>query len=268
MEIIKLSCPQCGASLEVDNGLDTFFCMYCGARVILNDQSDEIIKAKARIVEQENELEFKRHKLKHDAEEKERAFQRRLIRQEKYGNYKVKKEVVRHFGLASLIKAMAIFMIVALVFYFVVDAAEKIPQMRQDKKNEQLENEIVMLIEDGQYDEAIDKVSNINGGSYDRNWTEKKHYLKRKANKAKFQDKVQTEVALDMSSKDFEQMTEVDTISFLENIGFFDIESVEVGENGLFTPSRIKSISINGESSFKKNTVFPLDARVMITYIA
>ena len=51
MEVIKLSCPQCGAALEIENGIDIFFCKYCGARVILNDQSDEVVKSKARAIE-------------------------------------------------------------------------------------------------------------------------------------------------------------------------------------------------------------------------
>lgn len=30
MELKSLFCPNCGASLEVEDGLDTFFCKYCG----------------------------------------------------------------------------------------------------------------------------------------------------------------------------------------------------------------------------------------------
>ena len=213
------------------------------------------------------ELECKRHKLKHDAEEKEKEFQRRRIEQHEHNKYEVKKEVAKHSGLANFLKALAILYAVLVTLFLVLDASDTIPQKRQDKKNEQLEIKIVALIEEGKYDEAIAEVSNITGGDPERDWFEKKHFLIRKANAARFQNSAQTEVAIDLSSNDFKQMSDWDAITYLENLGFFDIESVKVGDNGLFTSSKIESISINNNSAFDNNTVFPLDARVMITYI-
>lgn len=71
MKFYKMQCPSCGANLEVENELDSFFCKYCGTKIFIADQDHYLINAKARIKElnikaqseklkQENELEIKK----------------------------------------------------------------------------------------------------------------------------------------------------------------------------------------------------------------
>ena len=36
MQVIHLQCPSCGNNLEVEDGLETFFCQYCGHRIVLS----------------------------------------------------------------------------------------------------------------------------------------------------------------------------------------------------------------------------------------
>ena len=55
MKIKSLNCPRCGAVLEAENGLDTFFCMYCGNKIILSGQSDIAYREKGKILEYQNE---------------------------------------------------------------------------------------------------------------------------------------------------------------------------------------------------------------------
>ena len=45
----SVTCPSCGATLDVDDGIDTFFCKYCGTKVILQNQSKATIKAKETV---------------------------------------------------------------------------------------------------------------------------------------------------------------------------------------------------------------------------
>lgn len=49
MEFIQAKCPNCGATLEVEDSIDTFFCKYCGTKIILHGQSDAAIRAKENI---------------------------------------------------------------------------------------------------------------------------------------------------------------------------------------------------------------------------
>lgn len=47
MEMKVMRCPGCGSELEIENGIDIFYCKYCGNKIVL-EQSDEAIKAKSR----------------------------------------------------------------------------------------------------------------------------------------------------------------------------------------------------------------------------
>ena len=66
--IKSIKCPHCGSSLELQDGLDTFFCLYCGGKVTLTGLSDAAYEAKVKIKEMEHqerlkdkEYEFKKH---------------------------------------------------------------------------------------------------------------------------------------------------------------------------------------------------------------
>lgn len=70
MTFHQLKCPNCGATLNVDNGLDTFFCQYCGTKLISDGQSDVAIRAKADIILADKALE--KEKLQQEYEERTR----------------------------------------------------------------------------------------------------------------------------------------------------------------------------------------------------
>ena len=65
MEVHQLKCPNCNANLEVENGLDTFYCNYCGTKLIVDHQSDSMIRAKVDIKKAEIEAERERQKQQH-----------------------------------------------------------------------------------------------------------------------------------------------------------------------------------------------------------
>ena len=46
--MIELSCPSCGANLELPDRLDIAHCMYCGGKIILRSENglNEIVNAK------------------------------------------------------------------------------------------------------------------------------------------------------------------------------------------------------------------------------
>ena len=69
MELKSLFCPNCGASLEVEDGLDTFFCKYCGYKILLQGQSKAAYDAKVRVKHMEHK---ERLQDKRDAQERYR----------------------------------------------------------------------------------------------------------------------------------------------------------------------------------------------------
>lgn len=69
MELKSLFCPNCGASLEVEDGLDTFFCKYCGYKIILQGQSKAAYDAKVRVKHMEHKERLQERR---DAQERYR----------------------------------------------------------------------------------------------------------------------------------------------------------------------------------------------------
>lgn len=68
MEFLKLECPNCHAQLSIENGLDTFFCQYCGSKIILSGQNPAIVRAKVEMHKTDTEAELERVKLQHEFE--------------------------------------------------------------------------------------------------------------------------------------------------------------------------------------------------------
>ena len=46
MKVVKLNCPSCGSALEAEDNLETFYCKYCGQKIILAEQSKSVLGAK------------------------------------------------------------------------------------------------------------------------------------------------------------------------------------------------------------------------------
>lgn len=42
VRVIKLTCPECGGNIEIENDRSFCFCKYCGARVMLDDESHTV----------------------------------------------------------------------------------------------------------------------------------------------------------------------------------------------------------------------------------
>lgn len=40
LKATALTCPQCGANLDAPEGRDVMYCTYCGARIMLSDDSE------------------------------------------------------------------------------------------------------------------------------------------------------------------------------------------------------------------------------------
>lgn len=43
MQLIELKCPDCGASLEVEDNRKNCFCTYCGAKIMLHDENEKTV---------------------------------------------------------------------------------------------------------------------------------------------------------------------------------------------------------------------------------
>lgn len=55
MNVVKLSCPNCSANLEVDSSAKICFCTYCGTKILLQNENETVVRNidEARIKEAE-----------------------------------------------------------------------------------------------------------------------------------------------------------------------------------------------------------------------
>ena len=109
MQMVKLVCPHCGAALSVENGLDSFYCQYCGGKILLTGQDKSIIDAKVKLKEFEH-----RERLQNN----QYAFQERA--QKSNQDYELKKRQNRFltsFLMISIIGGviLGVVMIIGLV---------------------------------------------------------------------------------------------------------------------------------------------------------
>ena len=132
MKLITLECPNCGADIEIENGIDTFYCKYCGYKIILDGQSDAAINAKVRIKEVESNERVTRERLYLEREEK--------------------KEGKKH---AFIILFICIVIYALLFAYIEYESNQgKKGVEAQEKKLQAIVDEIMIDIENGDFDEA------------------------------------------------------------------------------------------------------------------
>lgn len=83
MEVLKLHCPSCGATVDVPDDIDTFYCSHCGTKLLVSGQDKDTLDAKVRlrIAEKKLDLEYTDKELerKHKAEQEKRDYKVMLI---------------------------------------------------------------------------------------------------------------------------------------------------------------------------------------------
>ena len=160
MKTYTLKCPSCDATLEVDDGINTFFCKYCGRQILVEGQSDAEIKAKLKIKEMAHDTEIKEKQLAHEKEIKEKQLA--------HEQYKIKQEAKqknRSNFFSTLPVILALIAILAVFGYF------KSLENSSDKQESELQSivdEIIIDVENHNFDEAYIKANSLH---YTENWS-------------------------------------------------------------------------------------------------
>ena len=66
MKMMRLKCPHCDADLETKDGLDTFYCTYCGGKIMIEGMSKQAYKAKVSFKQMEHEEIIKDKEYEHE----------------------------------------------------------------------------------------------------------------------------------------------------------------------------------------------------------
>lgn len=92
VKLITVKCPKCDADLSLEGGRDSYFCLYCGTKLIMNNENEVIYRSidEARIKETETDRMIRLAEL--EIREKELELKEREIeieRKNKAIGYKV-----------------------------------------------------------------------------------------------------------------------------------------------------------------------------------
>lgn len=146
MELKSLFCPNCGASLEVEDGLDTFFCKYCGYKILLQGQSKAAYDAKVRVKHMEHK---ERLQDKRDAQERYRM---------EFKQKDERRTLAIVFGILGAIIAMCL----------IISAVGNAGAKKQDRELQAIVDQITIDIENEDFAAAYVKANSL---YWDDSWT-------------------------------------------------------------------------------------------------
>lgn len=146
MKLVTLKCPNCGADIEIENGIDTFYCKYCGYKIILDGQSDAAINAKVRLKEVESNERIKKEKL----------------------DFKREKDKERNKFIKKFFIGWGICILFLVLLFSIMAFLENKSVNAQEKKLQAIVDEIMIDIDNGDFDEARVKANSL---YWDSSWT-------------------------------------------------------------------------------------------------
>ena len=146
MELKSLFCPNCGASLEVEDGLDTFFCKYCGYKILLQGQSKAAYDAKVRVTHMEHK---ERLQEKRDAQERYRM---------EFKQKDERRTLAIVFGIFGAIIAMCL----------IISAVGNAGAKKQERELQAIVDQIMIDIENEDFAAAYVKSNSL---YWDGSWT-------------------------------------------------------------------------------------------------
>ena len=146
MELKSLFCPNCGASLEVEDGLDTFFCKYCGYKILLQGQSKAAYDAKVRVKHMEHK---ERLQEKRDAQERYRM---------EFKQKDERRTLAIVFGIFGAIIAMCL----------IISAVGNAGAKKQDRELQAIVDQIMIDSENEDFAAAYVKANSL---YWDDSWT-------------------------------------------------------------------------------------------------
>lgn len=143
MKIYTLKCTNCGAALEIEDGIDTFFCKYCGYKLILAEMSESSIHAKVQLKKIEHQ---ERMKDKYYGHERYKMEKDEIIK----GKEKKRKFIISVIGISLFI-----------LFYISFFGLAKMESIREERQLEELVDEIMLDLDNGDYEEAYLKTNKL-----------------------------------------------------------------------------------------------------------
>lgn len=206
VNLVQLNCPKCGAVLDVQDGIDSLFCSYCGEKLLIDGQRKELIQAKVRLKEMEHKERLKDRKYSHE----ERILDQQYDLEAKKLEHKKKKwKIIGAILLFYFVIAPVCVSLAYPSFMKFVSQPNKYDELNDELK--ELEKEIEQDIADGKYDDALLKCNRMRYVGYDeyeKMWDEKREtyieYIEKKMSEAE-NGEIEDEETVDDKEEDKEE---------------------------------------------------------------
>lgn len=268
MEFISLKCPNCGGSLEIEDGIDTFFCKYCGQKLVLEGQSKETISAKVKVKEFQHHENLQKTQLQH----------RENLQKSKDDLAKYRIDAKSAEDKRSYIMVACIF-IGMLVLLLIISLSSLIPSSSERKHNarekelKEIEDQVIEYIDEGDYDLALVYANKlIMDDGYSRNstnsWNKKREEYISIINTKLNESAESADLEIPFSSKYAKDKNYEEIVKMLKDAGFTNI-SLSTLEDEAFIfrkTDKVDKITIDGKSSFDEGTVFKSNVKIIVYY--
>lgn len=149
MKANALKCPNCSAPLEIEDGLDIFYCKYCGYKIMIEGQTDATINAKVHFKNMEHQEKMQDKKYSHERYKIEQK-NKRLKSEKKENN------IFYYNSACSLFVFSGIF------------CSVKLGSDNEEKKLQETVNEIMIDIKNEDYEDAYVKANSLH---YTSGWS-------------------------------------------------------------------------------------------------
>lgn len=191
MKFISVTCPNCGAKLEFEDGIDTFFCQHCGHQIIADGLNPEIIREKSKIeqlkLKQQHEREMAEWR-RAGRNERMKIYNEREDKKEEREDKRRRRKEIREFISSPGIFVVIFLMAVALF------VSTQLNTCQQSAQLENIEASIEQHIDNEEFDEArkdliklkeqntgksSDDKKNDEGDGAQKTWNEKIAYYEK-----------------------------------------------------------------------------------------
>ena len=265
LNIAKLECPCCGATLDVNDELDIFYCKYCGSKLIAEDLDKGRLKARLKIYElqqqermQQSEHEFQQHEIQE--ERKQRRFE----------------AILEAFDGKLVPLVLAVILLVAMHISTSLPSSEELEHDELVAELKSIELEIQSDIKSGNYDEALLKTKQL---VLDDNWSSKEEKTwaqKRKEYEEVIREKIQERDSSNpdymyapKSSKEFKKLTGQQAFDLFTATGFTNVSIIEVPDDSGFLvfgkkSGKVEHVNFGGLTDFTTSDSCKLDDKIVI----
>ena len=265
MELLQLKCPNCGANLENEDELESFYCKYCGTKIILANQQPSAIKAKAKIAVTNKLIEQRRYEM--EREDRNRNIER------------AEKEKEQERSERSNLKVLFICVVLLIICMIGLDIIQKEEEKKHIEKVEYLqtlENEIAEAIKNEDFDTATiltNKLYCDDGYSTKETeaWDNKRRgflqIIEQKRREVDLRNPdniIITETYSSLLGKKYKEI-----VDYFSALGFTDISTQQSTEPaGLFKNRKntVEHIVIGGKTEFYSGDYFHKDTKIIIYY--